>query len=748
MPREEAQPLLNGSTNTYTNYYGINNSHISINNSDSSSTKIESDGGKTSLKKNDSLNNLLLNSDDSSSTESIIDLEPDWIDTVDRYGGKTKKHKDNDGNWEYETKIKNNSNNLSIISERFIENNNNQYWEKITFEEDKKNITNEKMVVELLKINFTNKTLESYKKEYTNYENYDRNNLNLETFQKKDKKVSPEFQFLEGITIKAIKNIADLINTTNSLNEEIKRFKENQNNSNLNILLKIYKYLTVIQNFIDDSKPIATSKFKNILQKAGNLTLGALEIYIGLTGKNLQRVISNYPIDGKEHTIEDYTNAIFWNRANYIMVLIDTALGTFCTSAASSWARDVFFNKKSKIDPYQISEFNSNWFQQYKENLQLLLYENNEELLKSHFSNILTISNLVQKFNETANCDESQFQYHPHFTKDIKQIKEIIITRAANVDTDSTIKQLVSSTNKSIKTLTPENKKPLALAKNWGYNLLVNLVLETTTWAGSHIILTGASENTAKENFNLQDWITQDIFSKGALTANISRYFVMRPINNIFKSGLTKLGIPTNITPEKLARWIEKQPRYKKVLMAIPLFLAVTFTVNAVKTEAALVTEYDGFQKATQLFYEKFFRWTTLGFSIGVSAFDMITFANSDFYKEVFNQPINIKKLTKIFTKCFSFTKEEETTFIEQHLAKLAKNGKLPTFNEEFAKYEEQKLEDSGVETLSQRTKSDNSLKKETGSETTIEDFLNDQYHFDCDTIKQQPQSTISNLSV
>ncbi|WJG71119.1 hypothetical protein [Spiroplasma ixodetis] len=117
----------------------------------------------------------------------------------------------------------------------------------------------------------------------------------------------------------------------------------------------------------------------------------------------------------------------------------------------------------------------------------------------------------------------------------------------------------------------------------------------------------------------------------------------MRPINNIFKSSLINLGIPTNLCPEKLSKWVEKQTRYKKILMAIPLFLSVTCTVNAVKTEAALVTEY-GFQKATKLFYEKFVRWTTLGFSIGVTPIDMIAFAISDFYKDVFNQPITIKK--------------------------------------------------------------------------------------------------------
>lgn len=672
----------------------------------------------------------------------IINVEEnEWIKCSSRYRGKTFKRKDKNNNWQYQIKIINTNNinnttDITDINEKLVKIDNNQYWEKIEI------LANNSIIVNLLKINFTNKKLEIYQKEYTNYEDYERNTLNLETFHKKEKKLEPQDKFLEGNIIKAIKEIDNLIIDINNLNEEIKLFQEEQNNSNLNTLLKIYKYLTVIQNFIDNSKPIATSKFKNILQKAGNLTLGAFEIYIGLTGKNLQRVISNYPIDGKEHTTQDYFNAIFWNWENYLMVFIDTALGTFCTSAASSWARDVFFNKK-KTDPYQITKFNSQWLEQYQENLQLLLYEQDQQQLLDHSSNILTINNLIQQLNEAANCHKTKFQYHPQFAEEIEQIKAIITTSEATIDSNSEIKQLVSVTNKSIKTLSTENKKPLALTKNWGYNFFVNLVLETLTWAGSHIILTGSSENTAKENFNLQDWITKDIFSKGAFVANISRYFVMRPINNIFKSGLTKLGIPTNITPKKLARWIEKQPRYKKILMAIPLFLTVTFTVNTVKTEAALVTEY-GLQKAIELFYEKFFRLTTLGFSIGVTAIDMIAFAISDFYKDVFNQPINIKKLTTIFTKCFGFTKEE-TTFIEQHLAKLAKNKKLVTLENEIKKHEEQKLEDSGIETLSQRTNSNNSPKDETGSgATTIENSLSN-HSFDSDTINQQPQPAINN---
>lgn len=116
--------------------------------------------------------------------------------------------------------------------------------------------------------------------------------------------------------------------------------------------------------------------------------------------------------------------------------------------------------------------------------------------------------------------------------------------------------------------------------------------------------------------------------------------------------------------------------------MAIPLFLTITFVVNAVKSEAALTTEH-GLKKATELFYEKFFRLTTLGFSIGVTMIDMIAFAISDFYKDVFNQSICIKTLGSIITKCCGFNKQEAELF-EDNFKKLEVNGELPTFYEAF----------------------------------------------------------------
>lgn len=683
----EKTPLLKA--NGHTNYNGIDNSHTSINNSDSSSTEsiidMESDDGTTTEIANDSLNNLLLDSD---SNNTVISLEIDWIDSVARYGGKTQKRKYINGNWEYDTEIRDSSNNLkSTINESFKDINNQLYWYKEIIEE------NNKVTLEILSVN-NNKLISFYKifKNKIDYINFLPITLeNINEFQQIKNNLSFEYNFLEGITIKKINNINKFIENTKLFNEQIRTFKENPNNRDLNVLLKLYKYLTVMQKFFDSSKvPVDISisaKFKRMLV----VTTGLLQIYIGLTGKNLQRVVSNYPIDGKEHTTQDYLDAVFLNWQNYLMVFIDTALGTLLTSTASSWSREVIFNKQSKTNPFEIKQFNIDGFQKYKDIFEALLYEENHQELMKHFSKMTAVNDLMQKFNEIENSIE--FEYHLNFKTETDTIKQLI---AKNVNDDIEIKQVIVSVNKTIKTFEKPMEKPLALVNNWGCNLLVNLTLETLTWGTSHVILTGSSENMSKENFNLQDWINKDIFTTGALIANVSRYFVMRPINNIFKSGLSKLGIPTNICPEKFKKWINKQSRGKKLMMAIPLFLTVTFTVNAVKTEAALTTEH-GIKKATELFYEKFFRLTTLGFSMGVTMIDMIAFAISDFYKDVFNQSISIKTLTNIFAKCCGFNKEE-TTLLEDNLTKLENDGKLPIFDEQFKKYQEKKSIDSGFD--------------------------------------------------
>lgn len=80
--------------------------HISINHSDSSSTEsiisLEDDDQITNANENNNLNNLLF---DTNSVNTIVNFNNDWIDTSDRYGGKTQKRKDINGNWEYNTKF-------------------------------------------------------------------------------------------------------------------------------------------------------------------------------------------------------------------------------------------------------------------------------------------------------------------------------------------------------------------------------------------------------------------------------------------------------------------------------------------------------------------------------------------------------------------------------------------------------------------------------------------------------------------
>ncbi len=86
------------------------------------------------------------------------------------------------------------------------------------------------MILELLKINFNRNTIEIYKKEYNDIDKYIDDNLDLKTFQKKERKLSPENQFLEVITIKTINNLNKFITNTNALNEQLKLFKENSFN--------------------------------------------------------------------------------------------------------------------------------------------------------------------------------------------------------------------------------------------------------------------------------------------------------------------------------------------------------------------------------------------------------------------------------------------------------------------------------------------------------------------------------------
>lgn len=468
-----------------------------------------------------------ISSSNSSSTESIIDMESDnlsnldnnWINCYSRYGGKTEKIKDSNDKWKYRTKFASGK----IINEKYIIINSKEYFMKEIWE------NNGKITLELLTINnnLLVRTYETYEKETDYIKSLRTLKENINNFKSKEQELSPENKFLEGFIINNIDTIDKFI-------KNIESFKEEQNNRDLNILLKLYKYLTVVQNFLDSAKP-NSGIFKKILNTTTNLTLGTLQIYIGLTGKNLQRVVSNYPIDGKEHTGQDYVDAIFLNWQNYLMVLIDTALATFLTSAASSWSRDVIFNKQTEANTFETNWLNLDDFEKFKDVFESLLYEENHEELIKHFSKIAGINNLIEKFNEIESSENPiEFNYHPNFIKEVENVKKIVSLN----NSDTEIKELVSQANKDIKKFTNSQLKPVKLTENWGCNLLVNLTLDTLTWATSHVILTGSAENISKESFNLQDWITKDIFSIGAFSANLSRYFVMRPINNIFKSGL------------------------------------------------------------------------------------------------------------------------------------------------------------------------------------------------------------------
>lgn len=717
MPKEEQKPLLAESMHSS---YGITHRQPSINGSNSNSTES-------------------LNSSTSEDTIIIIE-ENDWIDSISRYQGQTQKKRNKNGDWQYETNIIDNNGILTtIINESFIKIDGNKYWQKATH-----NQNNTTVEVELLNINFSKKTIESYIKTYQDHDEYISDNLNLATFQKKERNLSPENQFLEGLTIKAITGIDKFITYTKTLNEQLTLFNQNQNNNNLNILLKLYKYLTVIQNFIDDSKPtIDTSinaKFNKILKITGTSILGLIQVYIGLTGKNLQRIVSNYPIDGKDHTMQDYTNAIFWNWENYAMVLLDTALGTFFTAAASNWSRDIIFNKQNETNPFAIKQFNSEEFEKYQDRIETLLYEENHQELNKHASSIIAINNLMEKFDEIENCAQSEFEYHPNFKKETEHLKAIIKSQATT--NSSEVKAIVSSANKAIKELEKPVAKPLTW-KQKGYYILNDLALELSTWALSHTMISGASANTTHDDFTINDWPTY-IIKQGALIANVSRYIVMRPINNIFKSGLTNLGIPTNICPKKISQWVAKQSKNAKLGMAVPLFFFITVLTNIVKTEAALVSEVgiDNSWEALKVKLTKGLTW--LFFSLTTLS-DMVTFAVSDFYK-IFSQ-FNTKTITNVLTSCCKLNKEE-ITLLENHLIKLEKKGKLPSFNGTFTKYQEQE-EDSGIEeNLSQRSENSSPI---TASDDETFIAHDDRHEFYSNMINNHPELSTayyqSNLS-
>lgn len=222
----------------------------------------------------------------------------------------------------------------------------------------------------------------------------------------------------------------------------------------------------------------------------------------------------------------------------------------------------------------------------------------------------------------------------------------------------------------------PEN---LTLTNKLPYYIANDLLLEIFTWSISHTMISGASANTTHDDFTISDG-PEYIFNWGSFAANGSRYFVMRPVNNIFKAGLANLGVPTNFCPKKFEKWITKQSRNKKLLMAVPLFIVITVVTNIVKTTASLVTEY-GFEKCLPILKTRLEKPITLLFASLTTASDMVMFAVSDFYK-IFNQ-FSVKNISK----CFGFN-TEELSLLEDTLKLLEKTNKISSF-EEYKKSQE-----------------------------------------------------------
>lgn len=182
----EQTPLLskNGHT-SYMSTNGINNQNP-LNRSDSSSSS-----ESIISKESDSLNNLLLDTN-SVRVESTISIGNDWEDSVGRYGGITKKRKDENGNWEYETKIFHNLSAFEIDIYEKLTNINNQLYSMKTISS-----SSGKIIFELLNLKNI-KQLEQKFKIYANRELYnnDLRSLDLKTFIKIEQRKSTNWGFV------------------------------------------------------------------------------------------------------------------------------------------------------------------------------------------------------------------------------------------------------------------------------------------------------------------------------------------------------------------------------------------------------------------------------------------------------------------------------------------------------------------------------------------------------------------------
>lgn len=160
-----------------------------------------------------------------------------------RFGGKTKKWKNNKGEWEYKTEIRNKSNELdSLIYESYMtiydkNKNDFKYWTKRTA------FPNSQIIFEIFLIK-NNKLYKHVKK----YENIDKlsddlkNNKLLDSSPIKvkggEKSNLKYYYYLENVTINSINNIDMFIKNISSFNQELSI------NINYDNLLKLYQYLT------------------------------------------------------------------------------------------------------------------------------------------------------------------------------------------------------------------------------------------------------------------------------------------------------------------------------------------------------------------------------------------------------------------------------------------------------------------------------------------------------------------------
>lgn len=173
MINTEKLPLLE--TSAHINYNGINNSNMSINHNDSSSTEsiiTLDDDQITNGRENNNLNSLLFDGD---SVNTIVNFSNDWRDTDDRYGGKTQKRLDINGNWEYNTKFITGD----ILNEKIANIDNQLYLMKEII------LNDGRVILELSNLN-ENKKIETKYKIYNNEEEREYNNnlndLDLTTF--------------------------------------------------------------------------------------------------------------------------------------------------------------------------------------------------------------------------------------------------------------------------------------------------------------------------------------------------------------------------------------------------------------------------------------------------------------------------------------------------------------------------------------------------------------------------------------